>query len=264
MMKTGLKKALSVFSALCILFSMTGCIDVPRLLKSTWHLDELRGAIAKGNFVEEWTGDIPEGMKIKYVPVHEWYVGKNYYRTDKMYEYDSNGNVVVVLDKRLNTEIRCEITYNDGGLITAKKQENSRHFSSAPIREYDCEYEYNGKGYLVCYRSKWNGNVHEYDYEYDEEGHLLSSYYSDSGQTRKYPKDPPGTKTCLKLNPSFEIPEPEVVKITYDENGEVKSETIGNQTTTYEYSGGKMTGYSVDNGYTITWYDAGNKKLKSE
>ena len=118
MMKTGLKKALSVFSALCILFSMTGCIDVPRLLKSTWHLDELRGAIAKGNFVEEWTGDIPEGMKIKYVPVHEWYVGKNYYRTDKMYEYDSNGNVVVVLDKRLNTEIRCEITYNDGGLIT--------------------------------------------------------------------------------------------------------------------------------------------------
>lgn len=264
MMKTGLKKALSVFSALCILFSMTGCIDVPRLLNKTKHLDDLRAAIAKGDFVEEWTGDIPEGKKVIYVPVSECYVAKDYRRTDRLYEYDSYGNRTLILDKSLNTEIHREITYNDG-LVTAKKQEYKGFFgSSNPRLEYDCEYEYNGKGYLVCYRIKQKEKVREYDYEYNEEGHLVSSYDSLADKTTTYPADPPGTKTCLKLNQSFDIPEPEIVKTTYGKDGEVISETIGIKTTTYEYSGGKMTGYSVDNGYTVTWYDAEDKKLRSE
>ncbi|MCR5489577.1 MAG: hypothetical protein K6F03_05885, partial [Saccharofermentans sp.] len=65
-MKKGLKKALSLISAFCVAFSMTGCVDVPRLLNKTKHLDDLRTEIAKGNFVEEWTGDVPEGKMIKY------------------------------------------------------------------------------------------------------------------------------------------------------------------------------------------------------
>ena len=244
---------------------MTGCIDVSRLLNKTKDLDDLRAEIAKGDFVEEWTGDIPEGKKVKYVPVSECYVGIDYYRTDRLYEYDSYGNLTLEIEKNRNAEIRREITYNDGGLITSKKQEYKGEFGSAnPRLEYDCEYEYNGKGFLVCYRIKVLGKVHEYGYEYNEEGHLVSSYDSLADKTTKYPADPPGTKTCLKLNSSFDTPEPEIIKITYDENGEVKTETIGNTTTTYEYRGGEMTGYSVDNGYTVTTYDAENKKLKSE
>ena len=260
-----LKKALCAVSAVVTAFSMTGCVDVPRLLNKTKHLDDLRTEIAKGTFVEEWTGDVPEGKMIKYVPVHEWYVGINYYRTDKLYEYDSSGNLTVMVEKKLNEETKAEIIYNDGGLIAARKLKYDRRFSSAmPRREYDCEYEYNGKGHLVCFRTKQKDNVREYDYEYNEEGHLVASYDSSADKTTKYPADPPGTKTCVKLNPNIDFPEPEIVKITYDENGEVKTETVGNTITTYEYSGGKMTGYSVDNGYMVTAYDAENKKLRSE
>lgn len=263
-MKNGLRKALCILSAFCIIFSMTGCIDVSRLLNKTKDLDDLRAEIAKGDFVEEWTGDIPEGKKVKYVPVSECYVGIDYYRTDRLYEYDSYGNLTLEIEKNRNAEIRREITYNDGGLITSKKQEYKGEFGSAnPRLEYDCEYEYNGKGYLICYRIKVLGKVHEYGYEYNEEGHLISSINRDNGETTKYPADPPGTKTCVKLDPSFDLPDPEVVKITYGDNGEVISEVIGSKTTTYEYSGGQMTGYSTDNGYTVTNFDAEGRKLKS-
>ena len=266
-MKKGLKKALCAVSAAVIAFSMTGCIHLKGTFNKSVYLNELKSAIAKDDFVEDWAGDIPEGMKVKYVPVREWISGMGRNKTEHIYEYDSNGNMTLLLVKVLDGEtLRCEQTYNDGGLLIAKKQKSSgRFFSSAkPVFEYECEYEYNGKGYLVCYRIKQKEKVREYDYEYNEEGHLVSSYDSAADKTTKYPADPPGTKTCLKLNQSFDIPEPEIIKITYGENGEVKTETIGNTTTTYEYSDGKMTGYSVDNGYTITTYDAENKKLKRE
>lgn len=266
-MKKGLKKALCAVSAAVIAFSMTGCIHLKGTFNKSVYLNELKSAIAKGDFVEDWTGDIPEGMKVKYVPVREWSSGMGRNKTEHIYEYDSNGNMTLLLVKVLDGEtIRCEQTYNDGGLLIAKKQKGSNGFfsSAKPVFEYECEYEYNGKAYLVCYRIKQKEKVREYDYEYNEEGHLVSSYDSLADKTTKYPTDPPGTKTCLKLNSSFDTPEPEIIKITYDENGEVKTETIGNTTTTYEYSGGKMTGYSVDNGYTVTTYDAENKKLKSE
>ena len=149
MMKTGLKKALSVFSALCILFSMTGCIHLKGTFNKSVYLNELKSAIAKGDFVEERAGDIPEGMKVKYVPVREWISGMGRNKTEHIYEYDSNGNMTLLLVKVLDGEtLRCEQTYNDGGLLIAKKQKSSgRFFSSAkPVFEYECEYEYNGKG----------------------------------------------------------------------------------------------------------------------
>ena len=71
-MKKGLKKALCAVSAAVIAFSMTGCIHLKGTFNKSVYLNELKAAIAKGDFVEEWTGDIPEGMKVKYVPVREW------------------------------------------------------------------------------------------------------------------------------------------------------------------------------------------------
>ena len=171
-----LKKMLSVLCVLCTAFSMTGCIHLKGTFNKTAYLDELKAEISKDNFVEEWTGDIPEGMKVKHVPVREWISGMGRNKTEHIYEYDSNGNMTLILDKVLDGEtLRREQIYNDGGLLIAKKQKSSGHFfsSAKPVFEYECEYEYNGKGYLVCYRIKQKEKVREYDYEYNEEGERI-------------------------------------------------------------------------------------------
>ena len=157
-----LKKMLSVLCVLCTAFSMTGCIHLKGTFNKTVYLDELKAEISKGNFVEEWTGDIPEGMKVKYALVRDWMSGMGRNKTEHVYEYDSNGKMTLLLVKVLDGEtLRCEQTYNDGGLLIAKKQKGSdRFFSSAkPVFEYECEYEYNAKGYLVCYRIKQKEKV---------------------------------------------------------------------------------------------------------
>ena len=76
-MKTGLKKALSLLSAFCVAFSMTGCFDLYRTINKDKNINDLKAEISEGNFVEEWTGDIPAGKKVRYVLARDVNVGVN-------------------------------------------------------------------------------------------------------------------------------------------------------------------------------------------
>ena len=262
-MKSGLKKALSLLSAFCVAFSMTGCFDLYRTINKDKNINDLKAEISEGNFVEEWTGDIPAGKKVRYVLARDVNVGVNDIKNVNEYEYDDNGNRTFFYYKTSNFEIRREITYNDGGLITGIKQQYTRSSgSSGARRNYDYKFDYNGKGHLVYFKSTEGDAVYETDYEYDEEGHLVFSYYRPADKTTKYQNELPQTYYCVTVDPDFDSPEPDIVKRTYDENGLVRTEVNGNKTTTYEYSGTKMTGYSIATNDAVAYYDADGRILR--
>ena len=244
---------------------MTGCFDLFYTINKGKNLKDLKAEISEGKFVEEWSGDIPAGKKVKYVLARDVNVGVNDIKTVNEFEYDDNGNRTFFYYNSSSFEIRREITYNDGGLITGIKQQYTRSSgSSGARRNYDYQFEYNGKGHLVYFKSTAGDAVYETDYEYDEEGHLVLSYYRPKDVTKKYKSELPGSVYCVIVDPDFDSPEPDIIQRAYDENGLVRTEINGNKTTTYEYSGTKMTGYSIATNDAVAYYDADGRMLRRE
>ena len=259
-----LKKMLSILCVLCTAFSMTCCIHLKGTFNKTVYRDELKAEISKGNFVEEWTGDIPEGMKVKYVPVRDWLSGTGRSKTEHVYEYDSNGKMTLFLENILDCEnLRREMTYNGDGLMTSIKQKYASSIGSAKRIDYDAEFRYDGQGRLTYLRRTLAGYEYEYNIKYDDAGHFVSILYS-TGNTRTYQNDMPNYESCVILKNGSDYPEIDVVKKTYGEDGLIKSESTQTEITTYEYSDGKMTGYSVEKSGYVYKYDADGKLLHSE
>ena len=88
------KKIGSIIFIANLMLSMTGCLNLFGLGKSTENQDAVREAIAEGNFVEEWKGDIPEGMEVAYVLVKDQQVTVNDNLFEYLYKYDDQGRIV--------------------------------------------------------------------------------------------------------------------------------------------------------------------------
>ena len=166
-MRNLLGKTISVLLVSLVMFSMSGCFELGGMLKSTKNSEAIDAAIKENNFVEEWTGEIPSGMKIDYVLVKEQKVNDSDTLHENVYEYDGSGRRIVVQDNREKGYIRYEKTYDTGGFLVAKKQIREGTIPGAPLPNIDMFFVYDEKGKLVRYTEKRGDDTYEYRYQYE-------------------------------------------------------------------------------------------------
>ena len=257
-------KAISVLLASLVMFSMSGCLELGGMLKSTKNSEAIDAAIKENNFVEEWTGEIPSGMKIEYVLVKEQKVNDSDTLHENVYEYDGSGRRTVVQDNREKGYLRYEKTYDNSGYLVAKKQIREGTIPGAPLPNIDMFFVYDEKGKLVRYTEKRGEDTYEYRYQYDLDGHLIA--VSDSNnEVTKYDSDftdQPCYEYVAVVNDEFDDKGPVIVKRTYGEYGQMLTEETSGSVKTYEYSGGKLTGYTRKNVSMTTKYDLNDHVLQ--
>ena len=261
----GIKKTISLLCALGVVFALSGCTLFDGILKSTKNFDELTKMVKEGNFVEEWEGKVPDGMKVKYLLVKDIKVNYNDNKYEYEYEYDKKGRPAVYKDIRQKGYIRYEIYYNSDDLVSSKKMTHDGYVGSAPTPDLNIKFEYNDSKKLVAYTYTVNGKVSEYHLKYDLEGHLISLTDYDNAE-RKYDfnfEKAPYHEYVAVVKEDFDVTLPQIVKRTYDEDMRLLSESTDDYTKTYEYDGEKLTGYTNKNRTTETRYDADGKILSS-
>ena len=238
------KKIVSVICAASLALSATGCLNLFGLGKSTKNQEAVRDAIAEGNFVEEWDGDIPEGMEVDYVLVKEQRVNYNDNLYEYLYKYDEQGRVIYYCEATNNGYELYEKTYDDNGNIISKKQTHEGYVGSAGFPDIEFEYQYNDDGLLIYYKETklYNDEVYEHFLEYDEEGHLIS-LKDGNGIIRQFEvnyEDVPYYETFAVISDEVEAKEPEYVTRYYNDGGYLISEQHDNYMMTYEYDNGEV------------------------
>ncbi len=259
-----LRKTGCVISALCVMFSMSGCLDFGGMLKSTKNSEAINAAIRENNFVEEWTGEIPSGMKVDYVLVKEQKVNDSDTLHEYLYGYDESGRRNMFQDNREKGYLRYEKTYDTGGYLVAKKQIREGTLPGAPLPNIDMFFVYDEKGKLVRYTEKRGDDTYEYRYQYDLDGHLIAVSGRDNEVT-KYDCDftnQPCYEYVAVVNDEFDDKGPVIVKRTYGEDGQVLTEETSGSVKTYEYNGGKLTGYTRKNVSMTSRYDLNDHVLQ--
>lgn len=264
-MRSKLRKAGCVISALCVMLTMSGCFILSDLLTPTKNMKAITKAIEEDDFVEEWNGEVPSGMKVKYVLVKDQRVFSGDSLHHLEYGYDAKGRRTVLKDVRENGFIRYENIYNDAGQLIGKKQRREGTIKGAPVPDIDLEFKYNDRGQIVSYTNTYESRTVEYGFQYDEDGHLVSS--SENGKVMmKYESDfknLPYYESSVVLDDDFNEKGPSVVKRTYDENGLILTEETDACTRTFEYKNGKYAGYTSKTRSSTVVYDANGNIVQS-
>ena len=238
------KKIGSIIFIANLMLSMTGCFNLFGLGKSTENQDAVREAIAEGNFVEEWKGDIPEGMEVAYVLVKDQQVTVNDNLFEYLYKYDDQGRLVYYCDVRSNGYKLFETAYDDNGNIISKKQTHEGYVGSAGFPDIEIEYKYNDDGLLVYYKTTqlYNDTVYEHFLEYDENGHLIS-LTDGNGNIREFEvnlEEIPYYETVAVISDVIEATEPDFVTMYYNGGGYLIKEQTDKYVITYQYDNGEV------------------------
>lgn len=250
-----------VISVIGIAVSATGCFG---LGKSDKNMKALQEEIDKADFVEEWSGDIPDGMEVMYVLTKNKSVSTNDNLDEYEYEYDDQGRQVVSVDIREKGYIRLERTYDENGLIIRKAQSHDGYVGSAPFN--DCEYlfDYNDNGQLISYTYKSNDKTEKYEFAY-EDGHLISR--SDNGTLMMeydYSFDTaPYYESVVIVEDSYGAEPPSVLTRYYDEDGLIISQGDDDHTVTYVYENGEIVRSIKENRSGTFTYSASGKYLET-
>lgn len=259
------KRAGVVFTAICLSVSMTGCFDLP-VKEKTVNRDALLALIKEDDFVTPWKGDIPDGMEVQYVMVREKTAAVNDFVTEYEYGYDGYGRRTSLKNVKENGYTIFEMTYDDNGHIISKKQSSDGYVGSAPFPEIEFNYRYDDSGRMVYYEQIRSDRSSSAEFVYNEDGHLIRVNKDNSMLVCSFNFDnPPYHEVCAVLDDSLEQMTPWEVVVTYDEDGNVISETHDGYTTDYLYEDGVLTGRKeTDPQGTVVTYDADGIKLKQE
>lgn len=257
----GTKKAGCVILIIGLTVSMTGCFNLFKKSKSTENKDALLASVAEGKLVEEWTGDIPEGMEVKYVLVKEQTVSSADHLREYLYKYDDLGREIYYSEYTKSYYILYQCAYDDNGNAVIKKQTHEGNVGSAGFPDKQYDYKYNDDGQLIYYQttSLNNDSVTEYNLEYDEDGHLISSV-ADNGYTLEFDvnyETIPYYETVAVVSDEIDIPDPEYVTRYYNGGGYLIYEQHKNYKLIFEYDNGEVVGTTREySGDSKNIYDA--------
>ena len=259
-----LKRISCILCAALLMLSMTGCFFLRprRTAKTSYDYEELRKTVTDDLTNEisitDWSGDVPEGMEVKYVVVKEVFRNDRS-RDTKLYDYDKAGRVTYhKSDSNAYTD-EWKIVYNDDGTIARRERRSLKALGSAPPGpDYTAEYEYNDKKQLVSFSYTSEGHF-TYRFEY-ENGHLVhTDYYG--GKDYTYSTESEYFDYCVvvsdNITTSYEQDDVRICKRTYSDDTFEKVLTeqyeYSERVKYFEYSGSGLTGwYYVDEwGHTV-------------
>ena len=238
------KMIVSVICVASIMLSMTGCLNLFGLGKSTKNQDAVREAVAEGDFVEEWKGDIPEGMEVAYVLVKNQRVNYNDIMYEYLYKYDDQRRLVYYCEVLSAGYKLFETAYDDNGNIISKKQTHDGYVGSGGFPDIEFEYKYNDDGSLIYYKETllYNDTVYEHFLEYDENGHLIS-LTDGNGNIREFEvnlEEIPYYETVAVISDVIEATEPDFVTRYYNGGGYLIKEQTDKYVITYQYDNGEV------------------------
>ena len=260
-----------VVSVICLSLSMTGCLNLNQIGRTqlSENRDAVYAAIAEGNFVEEWTKDIPEGMEVKYVLTRDVKVYSSDSKQEYLYKFDDHERLTYFADVMEKGYIQYEISYDGNGNVIRKKMIHDGYVGNGVFPDIECEYEYNADGQLIKYKdtSLTNDQTSEYEFAYDENGHLISSL-SNNGYLRIFEvnyETVPYYETVAVVNSNKDSRSPEYVTRYYNGVGQLQSEDNGDYKTTYEYDNGVLVSYTREYSNShIDYYDANGNVICSD
>ncbi len=260
------KKTGCVISAVCMAFSVTGCLKFLKKAQSTKNYDAVMEAVKEGGFVEEWTKDVPEGMEVRYLVTKEMHVNSSDGYYEHLYKFDSYERCIYYAEVLENGYKQYENIYDADGNLTAKKQKHEgRINTSGPVFvDLECEYKYNAGGQMLSYEITSEYEDSEYILHYDNGGHLTGVTQGDK-EEKVFDVNfdvEPYYETVAVLSAEADRIHPSYVIRHYDSEGRILSERDGEKTTTYQYENGVIVGSTMsnDSGY-IAFYDADGNKL---
>lgn len=260
-MRNRTKKIICVISTVSLMTSMTGCFDFFSKAISTENRDAIAAAIAEGNFVTEWTDEIPDGMEVQYVLAKSQKVNGYDYLSEMAYGYDSQGRLAVVQENLKNGYTRNEIAYNDEGQVVLMERTTGGNSGSVRIPDIEYTFEYNADGQIVYLKEVIEDKSYEIEFTY-ENGHLVSRTDQDGKQiTYEYNFDElPYYETLVVINDPFDVDSIEYVKRFYNQSGLILSQEGQDYEITYEYSNGELTGSTkmTEGGFYCTYDSNGN------
>ena len=271
-MRITTKRIGSIICVAVCLLSMTGCFFNPFKRSSGKSkssngisYEEASDKLLKEYSVQDYSGQVPDGMEIRYVVVKKVYMDDNENRIEYHYDYDNAGRQTVMIDVNGINETKYELTYNSDGTIAKKeftKEKDSRAGNIGP--EYYGEYKYNENKQLISYTvSEDHLPPTTYNLAY-ENGHLKSAETDSGTKTYDYSTEGQFYDYCAVVSDEFySMSEIEIVKRTYSDNTfeRVLTETNNFDRVTYfEYDGDTLTGwYWIDEwGRTIRWNARGS------
>ena len=240
------KKVISILCAASCLASLSGCFLLPVSKNYTYAQvsEELRKEIT----VNDWDGQVPEGMEVRYVLTRELSKDSSGMVIDHRYDYDNEGRRIAETDVKKNYSIRMSYAYNDDGTLARKEHRTTGKITGYHINDYKVDFEYNDKGQITSYTRIWyaddtldetSRDVNVYEYE---NGHLVRA----GDSTYDYNDDAaPYYEYIAVVNEPDSSADVTVRKCFYDEEGLLISEEYGERTRSYEYENGVLTGITV-------------------
>ena len=256
-----------IFAAVCLL-SITGCFLNPFKRSSGKSAsdkgltyEEASDKLLKEYSVQDYSGQVPDGMEIKYVVVKEVYMDNYENRRDYEYDYDKAGRQTVLIDYFHVCNTRETLTFNDDGTLAKKEYKKLTKDYGSHGNDYVAEYKYNENKQIVSYTvTEENQPVKTYNFEY-ENGHLISGDVFDKNQKYDYSTSGQCYDYGVKVRDSFHYGyEAYVVKRYYADDTFtriVMEEDYNSDLIHYEYDGDLMTGwYYVDERSRTHKYDA--------
>lgn len=260
------KKVGCIISVACLTFSMTGCLNFLKKAKTTENYDAVMEAIEKGDFVEEWKKDVPEGMEVRYLVTKMMHVNSSDSYYENLYKFDSYERCTYFTEVYENGYKQYENIYDANGNLIAKKQKHEGNVPATSMGFVDAEYEYtyNADGQMLSYTETSEHKDDEYILHYDDGGHLTGVT---KGDKEIYTFDvnfdaEPYSETVAVLSDAIgDDYLPSYVTRCYDAEGTILSELNGDHLTTYQYENGVVVSSTTttEKGYAAVDDADGNR-----